>query len=183
MSFEVWLKKLLKTKILYIKSLAFQIFGLLDVNFATKFLCSTGSLNVNKFQQCCELSFWIKLADRRNAFNLISSRDHCQRFSPSWISNTPQAGFEPVQNLSLSLVEWTCAVVLTTTPRRHKCCILYRNQSFVLLSSKTITSSYMKHNTGLKLVKPKPKKHNYTSLLYPHLCKQQTDLANKASKM
>ena len=41
----------------------------------------------------------------------------------------------------------------------------------------------MKHNTGLKLVKPKPNKHNYTSLLYPHLCKQQTDLANKASKM
>ena len=50
MSFEVWLKKLLKTKLLYIKSLAFQIFGLLDVNFATKFLCSTGSLNLNKFQ-------------------------------------------------------------------------------------------------------------------------------------
>ena len=36
----------------------------------------------------------------------------------------------------------------------------------------------MKRNTGLKLVKPKPKMHNYT-----HLCKQQTDLANKASKM
>ena len=54
--------------------------------------------------------------DRRKAFTLISSRDHCQRSSPSRISDTPRAGFEPVQNLSSGLVEWNCAVVITATP-------------------------------------------------------------------
>ena len=32
------------------------------------------------------------VVDRRKAFSLISSRGHCQRSSPSWISDTPQAG-------------------------------------------------------------------------------------------
>ena len=50
------------------------------------------------------------LTDKRR-FSLISSRDHCQRSSPSWISDTPRAGFEPAQNLSSGLVEWSCAVV------------------------------------------------------------------------
>ena len=57
------------------------------------------------------------MADRRKAFSLISSRDHGQRSSPSQISNTPWAGFEPAQSLSSGLVEWRCAVVITTTPR------------------------------------------------------------------
>ena len=55
------------------------------------------------------------IVDRRKAFNLISSRDHCQTPSPSQISDTPPAGFEPAQNLSSSLVECSCAVVITTT--------------------------------------------------------------------
>ena len=59
------------------------------------------------------------MVDRRKAFSLISSRDHCQRSSPSRISDTPRAGFEPAQNLSSDLVEWSCAAVITTTPRRH----------------------------------------------------------------
>ena len=59
------------------------------------------------------------MVDQRKAFSLISSRDHCQRSSPSWISDTPRAGFEPAQNLSSSLVERSCAVVITATPRRH----------------------------------------------------------------
>ena len=56
--------------------------------------------------------------DRRKVFSLISSQDHCQRPSPLWISNTPWAGFKPVQNLSSGLVEWTCAIVITTKPQR-----------------------------------------------------------------
>ena len=60
------------------------------------------------------------MVDWRKVFSLISSRDHCQRSSPSQISNTPQAGFEPAQNLSSGLVEWSCAVVITTTPPRLK---------------------------------------------------------------
>ena len=64
--------------------------------------------------------FFCGMVERRKAFSLISSRDHCQRSSPSRISYTPQAGLEPAQNLSSGLVEWICAVVITTTPRR-KC--------------------------------------------------------------
>ena len=56
------------------------------------------------------------IVDQRKAFSLISSRDHCQRSSPSRISDMPQAGFQPAQNLSSGLVEWSCAVVITTTP-------------------------------------------------------------------
>ena len=66
---------------------------------------------------------WIELncfcgmvGNRRKAFSLISSWDHYQRSSPSRISDTPRAGFEPAQNLSSGLVEWSCAVVINTTP-------------------------------------------------------------------
>ena len=38
-----------------------------------------------------ELFLWYGC--RRKAFSLISSQDHCQRSSPSRISDTPQAGF------------------------------------------------------------------------------------------
>ena len=37
--------------------------------------------------------------------SLISSQDHCQRYSSSQISNMPQAGFEPIQNLSSGFVK------------------------------------------------------------------------------
>ena len=43
--------------------------------------------------------------DQRKAFSLISRLDHCQRSSPSRISDTPRAGFEPAQNLSSGFVE------------------------------------------------------------------------------
>ena len=44
-------------------------------------------------------------ADQRDAISLISSLDHCQRFLPLRLSDMPQAGLEPVQNLSLGFVE------------------------------------------------------------------------------
>ena len=59
------------------------------------------------------------MVDPPKAFSLISSRDHCQRYSQSQISDTPGAGSEPAQNLSSDLVECSCAVVITTTPRHH----------------------------------------------------------------
>ena len=61
--------------------------------------------------------WWIVFAEwltDERCLRLISSRDHCQRFSLSQISDTPQAGFEPAQNLSSDFVEWSCAVVITT---------------------------------------------------------------------
>ena len=45
------------------------------------------------------------IVDRRKAFSFVSSQDHCQRSSPSQIPDTPQAGFEPVENLSLGFDE------------------------------------------------------------------------------
>ena len=36
-----------------------------------------------------ELNCVCDMVDRRIAFSLISSLDHCQRFSPSRISDTP----------------------------------------------------------------------------------------------
>ena len=60
--------------------------------------------------------------DRRKAFNLIYSWDHCQRSSPSQISDTPRAGFESAHKLSSGFDEWSCAVVITTTPWR---CIVF----------------------------------------------------------
>ena len=60
------------------------------------------------------------MVDRRKAFTLISSRDHCQRSSSSRISDTPRAGFEPAQNLGSGFFKCSCAVVLTTTPQCHK---------------------------------------------------------------
>ena len=52
------------------------------------------------------------MVDQRKVFSLISSWNHCQRSSPLQISDTPQAEFEPAQNLSLDLVEWSCTVVI-----------------------------------------------------------------------
>ena len=44
------------------------------------------------------------MVEQRKAFSLISSRDHCRRSLPLRISDRPQAGFEPEQNLSSGLV-------------------------------------------------------------------------------
>ena len=85
------------------------------------------------------------MVDRRKVFSLISSRDHCKRSSPSRISGTPRAGFEPAQNLSSALVEWSWAVVIITTPRR---------QTITWFSLQNqMTGFFIKCNAGLKWVK------------------------------
>ena len=77
------------------------------------------------------------MVDRRKAFSLISSRDHCQRSSPSRISDTPRAGFEAAQNLSSGLVEWSCAVIwssdnhFTTTPLMITLTLLFMSDSWL----------------------------------------------------
>ena len=53
-------------------------------------------------------------------FSLISCQEHCQRFSPLWIFDILQAGYEPTQNVISGFAEWICAVVINTTPRRYK---------------------------------------------------------------
>ena len=73
------------------------------------------------------LNWFCGMVDRWKVFSLISSRDHCQRSSPSRISDTPRAGFEPAQNLNSGFVEWNCAVAITTTPRYLCCCNVVRS--------------------------------------------------------
>ena len=53
----------------------------------------------------------------KDIFSLISSWEHCQRCSPSRISKMLEVGFESEQNQNSVFVEWSCAVVITTTPR------------------------------------------------------------------
>ena len=48
--------------------------------------------------------FVVWLTDERRS-RIISSRNHCQRFLPSQISDTSQAGFEIAQNLSSDFVK------------------------------------------------------------------------------
>ena len=55
--------------------------------------------------------FFCVVVDRQKAFILMSSRDHCQRSSPSLIFDTLRAGFEPAQNLSSVKVEWSYEVL------------------------------------------------------------------------
>ena len=59
------------------------------------------------------------IVDWRKVLSFIYSRDHCQRSSPSRISDKTRTGFKPAQNTSSGLVEWNCAVAITTTPRHH----------------------------------------------------------------
>ena len=54
------------------------------------------------------------MVDQWKALSLISSSDYCQRFSPSQISDRPQARFKPALNLNSGFVEESCAVVMTT---------------------------------------------------------------------
>ena len=82
------------------------------------------------------------MVDRRKAFSVISIRSHCQRSLPFQISSTLRAGFELAQNLRSGFVEWSCSVVITTTPPL----------GVILLLLIAITCShYSKH---------RPKRHN-----------------------
>ena len=46
------------------------------------------------------MNYFCGMVDQRMACGIVSSRDHCQRFSPSQLSNMVQATFKPLGNLS-----------------------------------------------------------------------------------
>ena len=58
--------------------------------------CCTCYYNVKLMMMTC----FGRTVDLWKALYLIFIRDNCQRFSPWQTSDTPQAGFEPTQNLS-----------------------------------------------------------------------------------
>ena len=51
------------------------------------------------------MNYFCGMVNRRKAFSLISSWDHCQRSSLSQISDILHTGFEPAQNLSSGFAE------------------------------------------------------------------------------
>ena len=42
---------------------------------------------------------------QQNMLSLVSNWDHCQKFSPSQISDSSRVGFEPTQNLTPGFVK------------------------------------------------------------------------------
>ena len=53
------------------------------------------SLVIEMMMMMMRMNCLCGMVDRRKEFSLISSRDYCQRSSPSRISDPPRAGFEP----------------------------------------------------------------------------------------
>ena len=91
-----------------------QFYYLIVRNWRSHWLFKFSFGNIAVDPSMMMMNCFCGMVDRRRAFSLISSRDHCQRSSSSRISDTPRAEFEPAQNLSSGLVEWSCAVVISS---------------------------------------------------------------------
>ena len=65
------------------------------------------------------LNCFCSMIDKQKVFSLTSSWNYCQSSSLLLISNMLGTGLELVQNLSFGLVEQSCAIVITTTPRHQ----------------------------------------------------------------
>ena len=74
------------------------------------------------------------MVDQRKMSSLISSRDHCQRSSPSRTSDRSQARYEPAQNLSSGFVEWCCPVVITIHHGAYKSLHIMKNIIYLFLN-------------------------------------------------
>ena len=53
------------------------------------------------------MNCFCSMVDQRKAFSLISSWDHCQRSSPSRISDMPRAGYHPFRKHHSIFIEST----------------------------------------------------------------------------
>ena len=62
------------------------------------------------------IAFTVWLTDERRSA-LFTARTIVR--DPLRLDSDSPSGFEPAQNLSQDFVEWRCALVITTTPRRH----------------------------------------------------------------
>ena len=73
---------------------------------ADRILLSCGNFWEMRYVMMMMMNCYCGVVDWWKALSLISSREYCQRSSPSRISNTQRAGFEPA---SSGFVEWSCA--------------------------------------------------------------------------
>ena len=64
------------------------------------------------FDPLMMMNCFCKMVEKRKAFSIISSWDHCQRFSPLFISKVLWVGFEPANNLNSGFFEGSCAEVI-----------------------------------------------------------------------
>ena len=102
----------------------------------------------------CSMIGWRLALWLAKAFSLISRREHCQRFSPSWISDTRQAGFEPAQKLSFGCVKWSYAVVITTAPVSQALSELYlTSQNLEWLHFRNVPKDIFAASLGLRSCK------------------------------
>ena len=92
------------------------------------------------------------MVDWRKALSLTSSRDNFQRSSPSRILYTPQAGFEPTQNLSLAFVKMKLQSSDNHHKRRHILLVSLIVECFkfalIEISYQAFGSCYENRNTG-----------------------------------
>ena len=89
------------------------------------------------------------IADRRTEFIALFPDETSQRSSSFPTSKTPWAGFEPAQNPSSSLVEWSCAAAITTTPREFLLSIFSIELIFF-----TFPSYFFIYQLDLSVVRP-----------------------------
>ena len=68
--------------------------------------CTFKSSSLETWTLCDYMNCFCGMVDQRNALIPVSSLDHCQRFSPSQISDLPWADFEPARNLNSGFIEW-----------------------------------------------------------------------------
>ena len=75
------------------------------INFTVIISTNLHDLPINHSKSIYVITIlWIAfcgIVERKKEFNFIYIQDHCQRLSAVRISDTPRAGFEPVQNLRL----------------------------------------------------------------------------------
>ena len=74
-------------------------------NTSSRFLNHKSYSNKHFIPELMMMNYFCGMLDRRKVFSLIFSQDHCQRSSPSRISDTARAGLEPMQNLSSGFFE------------------------------------------------------------------------------
>ena len=63
------------------------------------------------------MNCFCRMVKQQKALSVISNRYHSRRFSLLQIFDMPWAGFEPAQNVISGFVEWSCAVVVITSPQ------------------------------------------------------------------
>ena len=80
------------------------------------------------------LNCFYGMVDRRKTLHLNSSLTYSQSFPLLQIFDTSW-GFEPALNLSEDFAKWSCAVVTTTTQRRHILAPLWYHLSGIFIAN------------------------------------------------